>query len=150
MKILLFECAKPGMIYENIYYSFQPNIKRKHLRNLALIRNMTIPEPLFGTFVENSLSELRRFAEISNKEIIERFVTLPFVESVGAECDIHYLNGELEATLHFVYGNMKVPAATSQLTVDHISIFVTTEGILARNLTEEQKIIDNLISRFYL
>ena len=41
--------------------SFQPNIKRKHLRNLASIRNMTIPEPLFGTFVENSLSELTSF-----------------------------------------------------------------------------------------
>src|SRR5262249_6175189 len=64
---LLFECAKPGMIFQNVYYRFQPNIKRKHLRNLVAIRNMTIPEPLFGTFVENSLSELSRFAEISNK-----------------------------------------------------------------------------------
>ena len=136
------------MIFQNVYYSFQPNIKRKHLRSLASIRNMTIPEPLFGTFVENSLSELRRFAEISNKEIIERFVTLPFVERVGAECDIHYLNGELEASLHFVYGNVKVPATSSQLTVDHISTFVTLEGILARNLTEEQKIIDYLFQDF--
>lgn len=146
--ILLFECAKPGMIYENIYYCFQPNIQRKHLRNLPAIRNMTIPEPLFGTFVENSLSELRRFADISNKEIIEKFVTLPFVEKVGAECDIQYLNGELEATVHFVYGDMKVPAATTQLTADHISNFVTPEGILARNLTEEQKILDTLFQDF--
>ncbi len=145
---LLFECTKPGMVYQNTYYSFQPNIKRKHLRNLTAIRNMTIPEPLFGTFVENSLSELSRFAEISNKGIIERFVTLPFVEKVGAECDIHYLNGELEASLYFVYGNMKVPAASSQLSVDHISTFVTPEGILARNLTEEQKIIDYLFQDF--
>jgi SNF2 family DNA or RNA helicase len=145
---LLFECTKPGMVFQNVYYRFQTNIKRKHLRNLAAIRNMTIPEPLFGTFVENSLSELSRFAEISNKEIIERFVTLPFVERVGAECDIHYLNGELEASLHFVYGNVKIPAASSQLTIDHISTFVTTEGILARNLTEEQKIINNLFQDF--
>ena len=147
-EVLLFECAKPGMIFQNIYYSFRSNIKRKHLRTLAAIRNMTIPEPLFGTFVENSLSELSRFAEISNKAIIERFVTLPFVERVGAECDIHYLNGELEASLHFVYGNVKVPAASSQLTVDHISTFVTEDGILARNLTEEQKIIDYLFQDF--
>ncbi len=145
---LLFECAKPGMIHQNTYYCFQQNIKRKHLRNLSSIRNMTIPEPLFGTFVENSLSELMRFSEISNKEIIERFVTLPFVEKVSAECDIHYLNGELEASLHFVYGNVKVPAATTQLSVDHISTFVTPEGILARNLTEEQKIIDQLFQDF--
>lgn len=146
--VLLFECAKPGMIYENTYYCFQPNIQRKHLRNLTAIRNMTIPEPLFGTFVENSLSELRRFADVSNKEIIEKFVTLPFVERVGAECDIHYLNGELEASLHFVYGDMKVPAASSQLTASHISSFVTAEGVLARNLTEEQKIIDTLFQDF--
>jgi SNF2 family DNA or RNA helicase len=147
-EVLLFECAKPGMIFENVYYGFPQNIKRKHLRNLADIRNMTIPEPLFGTFVENSLSELSRFAEISNKEIIERFVTLPFVERVGAECDIHYLNAELEASLHFVYGNVKVPAASSQLTVNQISTFVTSDGILARNLTEEQKIIDTLFQDF--
>lgn len=145
---LLLECTKPGMIFQNVYYSFQPNIKRKHLRNLISIRNMTIPEPLFGTFVENSLSELSRFAEISNKAIIERFVTLPFVERVGAECDIHYLNGELEAFLHFVYGSVKVPAASSQLNVEHILTFVTSEGILARNLTEEQKIIDHLFQDF--
>lgn len=145
---LLFECAKPGMIYQNVYYTFQSNIKRKHLRHLSSIRDMTIPEPLFGTFVENALAELRRFAEVSNREIIERFVTLPFVERVGAECDIQYLNGELEACLYFVYDSVKVPAATSQLSVDHISTFVTSEGILARNLTEEQKIIDNLFQDF--
>lgn len=145
---LLFECAMPGMIFQNVYYRFQPNIKRKHLRNLSAVRNMTIPEPLFGTFVENSLSELSRFAEVSNKEIIERFVTLPFVERIGAECDIHYLNGELEASLHFVYDNVRVPAASSQLSVDHIASFVTSEGILARNLTEEQKIIDQLFQDF--
>ena len=145
---LLFECASPGMIYQNIYYRFQPNIKRKHLRNLSAIRDMTIPEPLFGTFVENALSELVRFAEVTNKEIIERFVTLPFVEQVGAECDIHYSNGELEASLYFVYGHVKVPASNALLTAEHISTFVTPEGILARNLTEEQKIINHLFQDF--
>ncbi|MBA3721573.1 MAG: DEAD/DEAH box helicase family protein [Parachlamydiaceae bacterium] len=145
---LLFECAKPGMIYKNTYYSFQPNIKRKHLRNLDAIRNMTIPEPLFGTFVENSLSELMRFSEVTNREAIEKFVTLPFVEQVGAECDIHYLNGELEAALHFVYGKVKVPAAACQLSAEHICTFITPQGILARNLTEEHKIIDQLFQDF--
>lgn len=145
---LLFECARPGMIHQNIYYTFQPNIKRKHLRNLESIRNMTIPEPLFGTFVENALSELMRFVDIKNKELIERFVTLPFVEGLKAECDIHYLNGELEASLHFLYGHVKIPAAPLQLTVDHISTFVMSPGILARNLTEEQKIIDHLFQDF--
>lgn len=146
--VFLFECAKPGLIYQNTYYSFQPNIQRKHLRNLNAIKNMTIPEPLFGTFVENSLSELCRFAEISNKEIIEKFVTLPFVENVGAECDIQYLDGELEASLQFVYGDMKIPSAVTQLKPDHLMNFVTPEGVLARNLIEEQKIIDTLFQDF--
>ena len=146
--VLLFECAKPGMIYNNIYYRFAPNIRRKHLRNLESIRNMTIPEPLFGTFVENALGELVRFSEVANKEVIERFVTLPFVEKIDAECDIHYLNGELEASLYFIYGAIKVSAASSQLTVENILKFITPQGILARNLTEEQKIIDLLFSEF--
>lgn len=148
--VLLFECAMPGLINNNTYYRFQPNIKRKHLRSLPTIRDMTIPEPLFGTFVENALSELMRFSEVVNKETIERFVTLPFVEQVSAECDIHYLNGELEASLCFVYGKIKVPAASSQLNVDQITTFVTPEGILARNLTEEQKILDYLFQDFVL
>lgn len=145
---LLFECAKPGMIYQKTYYFFEPSIKRKHLRGLAEIRDMTIPEPLFGTFVENSLPELMRFAHIANKEMIDRFVTLPFVQEVGAECTIHYLNGELEASLEFLYGEIKVPADSSQLTVKQVSSFVTKEGILARNLIEEQNIIENLFQDF--
>ncbi len=145
---LIFECARPGMIYQNVYFVFRSNIKRKHLRNLGAIRNMTIPEPLFGTFVENALVELSRYAQITNKEMIERFVTLPFVEKVKAECDIHYLNGELEVSIHFVYGNFKVPLATNKLSVEHLLMFVSPEGILARNLTEEQKIADNLFQDF--
>lgn len=145
---LLFECAEPGMIYQNTYFRFKPSIKRKHLRNLSAIQNMTIPEPLFGTFVENALTELKRYAEVSNKEIIERFVTLPFVGQVGAECDIQYLNGELEASLCFVYGDIKVPASSSKITADKIAPFVTSDGILARNLTEEQKIVESLFQDF--
>ena len=144
----LFECSQPGMIHQNVYYRFQPRIRRKHLRNLNILRNVTIPEPLFGTFVENSLPEFLRFAEVSNPDIIEKFVTLPYAGQLGAECDIVYLNGELEAVLHFLYDKIKVPSAASQLNVDHISPFVTSEGILARNLTEEQKIIDDLFQDF--
>lgn len=144
----LFECAKPGMVYRNVFYRFQQRIRRKHLRNLPIIRNVTIPEPLFGTFIENSIPEFLRFAEVSNRENIEKFVTLPFTGQLAAECDINYLNGELEALLHFVYDKIKVPAASSQLTVNHISPFVTSQGILARNLTEEQKILEDLFQGF--
>jgi|688.fasta_scaffold31693_2 SNF2 family DNA or RNA helicase len=144
----LFECSKPGMIYQNIFYRFQSRIRRKHLRNLPILRNVTIPEPLFGTFVENSIPEFLRYAEISNREILERFTTLPFAGQLTAECDISYLNGELEAQLHFVYDKIKVPAAASQLSIHNISLFVQNQGILARNLTEEQKIINDLFQDF--
>lgn len=144
----LFECSTPGVIYQNTYYSFSQRIKRKHLRNLSAIRDITIPEPLFGTFVENSLPELMRCAEVANREVVERLVTLPYVGQLNAECDIHYLNGELEASLHFIYDKIKVPAAHSKLVIDHIFPFVTKQGILARNLTEEQKIIDALFQDF--
>jgi len=144
-----FACVDPGMIYKNVYYRFQPLIKRKHLRNLNTIRSITIPEPLFGTFVENSLPELMKYSEISNREIIERFVTLPFVGQISAECDIHYLNGELEASLTFLYENHKVPSAPAHLSIAHITPFVTFDGILARNLTEEQQIIKDLFQDFY-
>lgn len=144
----LFECAKPGLIYQNTYYKFQPSIRRKHLRHLSDIRDITIPEALFGTFVENSLPELMRYAEVFNREIIDKFVTLPFVGKLGAICDISYLNGELEASLQFVYDDIVVPAAPSQISADHILPFVTNQGILARNLTEEQKIIRSLFQDF--
>jgi SNF2 family DNA or RNA helicase len=144
----LFECSKPGLVHQNMFHRFQMRIRRKHLRNLPILRNVTIPEPLFGTFVENSIPEFLRYAEISNREILERFVTLPYVGQLGAECDINYLNGELEAILHFVYDKIKVPAATSQLSINNISLFVHDQGILARNLTEEQKIINDLFQDF--
>lgn len=147
-EVCFFECAKPGMIHKNTYFRFQEHLRRKHLRNLSVIRDVTIPEPLFGTFVENSLPELMRFVEVGNRDIIDRFVTLPFVGQLGAECDIHYLDGELEAGLHFVYDNIKVPAAALNLSIEHIIPFVTSQGVIARNLTEEQKIIEDLFQDF--
>ncbi len=144
----LFECAKPGLIHQNAYYRFQSRIRRKHLRHLNDIRDVTIPEALFGTFVENSLTELMRYAEVSNREIIDKFVTLPYAGTLGAICDINYLNGELEAALHFVYDDIVVSAAPSQLKAEHILPFVTKQGILARNLTLEQKILRELFQDF--
>lgn len=146
----VFECAKPGLLHHNTYYRFNPQICRKHLRNLSVIRDMTIPEPLFGTFVENALPQLMQYVEVSNRTIIDRFVTLPFVGKLSAECEITYLNGELEAVLHFLYDDIKVPAVSTQLNIPDITSFITPQGILARNLTEEQQIIDDLFQDFVL
>ena len=146
--VYFLECAKPGILYKSIYCRFPPKLKRTHLRNVSSLGAITIPQPLFGTFVENSLPELMRFAEVSNRECVERFVTLPFVGNLEAECNIHYLDGELEASLDFVYDKIKVPAASAKLSNELILPFVTKQGILARNLTDEQKITEDLFQDF--
>lgn len=72
---MLFECAKPGMLFKQVYYRFGEEITRQHLISLSSLRDLTVPEPLFGTFVENSLPELTRYAGIRNNEVVNRFVT---------------------------------------------------------------------------
>lgn len=143
-----FECAKPGIIYNHVFYRFAGHITRQHLRSFLPIRDMTIPEPLFGTFVENALPELSRFAEVDHQDVIEHFTTLPFVGNLEAICDISFLNGELEASLSFQYEDTVVPASSKALQFDNIHAFVTSEGIMARNLVEEQKIIQDLFRDF--
>jgi len=147
-EIVIFECAKPGLLHGQIYQRFNRQVKRKHLRHLPLIQDMTIPEPLFGTFVENALPELRRTADVGNAGVIEKFVTLPFVGDIKAICDIQYLDGELEAALHFVYDKINVPASATHVKAKDVLPFVKQEGIVARNLTEEQKIIADLFQDF--
>jgi SNF2 family DNA or RNA helicase len=145
---ILFECPKPGMIFEDVYYRFPDFIKRMHLRNLPSVGDMTIPEPLFGTFVENSLPELKRFANISSQEAIDKFVTLPFADKLEARCELSYLDGELEACLYFSYDCNEVRSSASNLNFDTIQTFVKEEGILARDLVEERKIIEDLFQDF--
>lgn len=146
--VCLFVCSEPGMIYQEVYYRFQEHIRREHLLHLIPIRNMTIPKPLFGTFVENSLPELRRFAEVGNSKVIDRFVTLPFAEELKGRCDLSYLDGELEGSLYFSYQGNSVPAVCESLSFSDIKAFETEEGILARNLVEERKIVDDLFQDF--
>jgi len=144
----LFECAKAGMLYKGTYFRFPDHITRLHLKHLRSLRDLTIPEPLFGTFVENSLPDLARFAEVANQHVIEHFVTLPYVGNVKASCNLSFLDGELEANLLFHYEGHAIPASPVQLNNEHISSFVTPKGILARNLVEERKIIEDLFQDF--
>ncbi len=145
---ILLECPQPGVIFEGVYYRFPRHIKRIHLAQLMQVRELTIPEPLFGTFVENSLLELKRFAEVGKTEHLEEFVTLPFVKDLQAKCSLTYLDGELEATLRFSYDDIEILASPAHLTYESIHSFVTKEGILARNLVEEQKIMEDLFQDF--
>lgn len=144
----LLECAKPGLIVDNTYYRFLPTIRRKHLRNLVSLQDLIIPEPLFGTFIENALPQLKRFGEVVNTEVLSEFVTLPYAGQLEASCEIGYLDGELEASLYFMYDRTKVPAAPSQVELNHILPFVTDQGIVARNLSEEQAILSDLFQDF--
>jgi SNF2 family DNA or RNA helicase len=145
---LLFECEKPGIIVKNTYYRFHPKLKRKHFRGLPAIRDLIIPEPLFGTFVENGLPELQRFAEVTNQKSLRKFVTIPFPGKVVAECRLHYLEGELEAELYFIYDRIKLPAAKSKIEFEDVNQFVKKDGIVARNLVEERLIAENLFQDF--
>lgn len=147
-EIKLFSCKEPGILHQNIYYKFPAHITRLHLKNLKTLLDLTIPEPLFGAFVENAMPELARFSQIENSKALQEFVTLPYVEAVKATCDIVYLDGELEAMLSFHYGDEKIPAAANKLEYAHVSSFVSKEGILARNLVEEREIIDELFQDF--
>ncbi len=144
----LLSCAEPGMLYQNAYYRFPYHITRLHLKNLKTLHDLTLPEPLFGSFVENAMPQLAHFATVENTEAINGFVTLPYVEPARATCDIVYLDGELEATLSFHYDKHKIPLAPSQLTFEHISSFVTESGIVARNLVDERKLTDELFQDF--
>lgn len=147
-EVALFECALPGMLHQETYYRFSSHIKRRHLLNLAQIRDMTIPEPLFGSFVENALPQLRRFAELANVGMIETFVTLPYAGKLGARCHLSYLDGELEASLFFCYDGKEVPANASKLSYEDIQSFVSEQGIVARDLVEERRIIEDLFQDF--
>lgn len=146
--VLFLEAGHPALLYQDVYHRFTEHITRNHLRSLEPLRSLIIPEPLFGTFVENALPELTRFAEITHRSILEQFATIPFIEPVHGICEVHYLNGELEASLSFVYHNHTVQAVSSQLSLDDIQSFITPHGILARNLVEEQKIADALFHDF--
>jgi len=144
----LLSCAEPGMIYQNSYYRFPKHISRLHLKNLKTLDDLTLPEPLFGSFVENAMPQMAQFATIENPGVINGFVTLPYVEPAKATCDIVYLDGELEATLFFHYDDNKIPVAPGQLTFEHATSFVTPSGILARNLVDERKLTDELFQDF--
>jgi SNF2 family DNA or RNA helicase len=146
--VVLFESMLPGMVYQDIYYRFPPHIKRVHLKNLIAVRDITIPEPLFGSFVEYSLNELKRYGEVANLDIIDKFITMPFTDELKGRCSLSYVDGELEATLYFIYDGASVHSIAKNLSYEEISRFVAPSGILGRNLVEERKIIEELFQDF--
>lgn len=146
--ILFFESVKPGLLHKNIYFRFSSEISRVHLKSLTSIENMVVPEPLFGSFIENALPQLKQYAKIGNEKALKQFVTLPYTKELQGRCAIHYLNGELEAKLYFLYDGVEMPASFCELDASHILPFVGKEGILARNLVEERKLVEEIFQDF--
>lgn len=144
----IFYSSRPGFFKEKTYYFFSETIRRTHLQHLPQLRNTTIPEPLFGTLIENAIPELARYGTLSHSDTLEQFVTIPSVEHLRGECDIAYLNGELEARLYFIYDNQRIPAAAVEIHKHHLNVFCSSKGVLARHLTEEQRICENLFADF--
>ncbi len=145
----LQECAKPGVILDGCYYRFKDSIKRLHLRHLQTIPKMAIPEPLFGSLVENALPQLKSYADVSGRKAIDSIVTLPFAGELKARVELDWHGAELEARLYWRYGNLEIPTAESELTYDHAKSFVSSKGILARDLLEEQRITKELFEDFF-
>ncbi len=143
-----FECAKPGMLHQGVYYKFPSCITRSHLRSLPHLKDIVVPEPLFGSFVENALPELSRLVDVAGENVIENFVTLPFTSDLKASCHLSFLDGELEAGLVFHYEGQTIPAVSNLLRYEHLDSFVTKQGVLARDLVEERKIIEDLFQDF--
>lgn len=149
-EVKFFECALPGLIYKDTFYRFAPSVTRQHLFHLGQLREVTFPEHLFGTFVENGLPHLSECASISGSEVCNRFTTFPYVGELKAICNLSYLDGELEAQVIFCYEGISVPAMASHLKYEQIAHFVKSEGILARNLMLEREVLEDLFQDFVL
>lgn len=145
---LSFESTRPGLIYKNVYFRFHPKIKRRHLRELAQLSDLAIPEPLFGSFMENALPVMREYSVVRLPGEVKQITTLPFTGKLSGRCDMNYIAGELDCELIFLYDGIEVPVAQSKLTYEHIAHFVSQEGILARHLVEERALLEALFEGF--
>ncbi len=146
--VQIFECGKPGVFLDGLYFRFVSEIKRQHIHELESIQKMAIPEALFGSFVENALPEMHQYSRVTNTEVLESIVTYPSAGGVKAVCNLNYANGELEAHLRYVYGVTSIPDSAAELNPEHMKSFVTQQGILARNLVEENALVRDLFQGF--
>ncbi|CAM0116958.1 SNF2-related protein [Rhabdochlamydiaceae symbiont of Dictyostelium giganteum] len=147
-EVKFLPCVTPGMIYQNTYYKFSSHITRRHLKNLRSLQDLTIPEPLFGSFIENAMPQLSHFGLIENDDTLNEVITIPYSTPLRALCDIVYLDGELEARLYFMYEGNKIPATSSLLSFAETTSFITPRGIIARNLVDERKLTEDLFQDF--
>ena len=66
-EIKLLLSKKPGLIRDGAYYRFHEKLSRKHLMCVRPFEDAVIPEPLLGTFIENSLPELLHYSQVEQQ-----------------------------------------------------------------------------------
>jgi len=148
-EVTLLECVRPGCLFEHHYYRFHRNIQRAHLRSLSVLEDLAIPEPLFGTFVEQSLPALRKCAQVLPCTAIRQCLTIPATEPVSAICRLTYLDGRLEAHMHFIYEGVEIPSEPALIGHDALKLFCSSRGVYTRQLAEERAILDELFQDFH-
>ena len=146
--VSIFECSHPGLLKDGTYFRFNSTVGREHLRHIEAIHKMAIPQELFGTFIEHAVPELLRTAKVTNVETLEDISSFPTTEEISATCLLNYSNGELEARLHYIYGDKAIPDSAVEFTPHHMQHFVQPDGILARNLVAENSLTRELFSGF--
>jgi SNF2 family DNA or RNA helicase len=146
--LIILPGTKPSVLYQGCYYPFEQLVTRNHLHGLEQLTKFSIPEPLFGSFIEYSLPVMKKFAHVINEQILDGIPTLPHVDQMKADSKIFYLNGELEVQLDFVYGSIKVPAFIKRVQYDNIMQFISSEGVLSRNIAVEEQVKGELFSGF--
>lgn len=146
---LLLPSMNPGMVYQGVYHQFPKTIKREHIKQVGKLMEMIIPEPLFGSFVENALPEMRRYADVE-EEILDKFITVPYTGKVKGRCNLTFADKELEAYLYFIYDDIEIPCGFEKLSYEHIMKFVSKNEILARNILEEKHIVEDIFQGFLL
>lgn len=146
--IALFDGPKPGLLHEGVYFRFASPVRSRHLQDLPGLRDLVIPEPLFGTFAENALPDLRKIGTLEGEELVEGLPTLPYSGPVQGRCTIQYLDGVLEAQLSVFYGEAEIPATAAGLSYEHLESFRKDGSILARNVVEEKRLLDALFTGF--
>lgn len=148
-KAVMLEGVRPGLVFQGTYYRFAPAIRRSHLRSLKEMQDLPVPEPLFGSLIENGLPALRKIAQVMPCATLARCLTIPSTASLEATCALSYIDGELEAQVHFLYEGEAIPSELCLLKVDQLRHFCTPQGILARPLTEERALLDDLFQDFH-
>lgn len=144
----LFESLLPGVTVEGVYYKFAPGVTRSHIKDFIELRSLTVPEHLFGSFIENGIPKLSNVVDIKDIDTIDSITTLPFTDKLSGNCQLSYLECELEASLYFTYNGLDIPVSREETTLEHLDHFIDSSGILARNLVEEKKIVDTLFDGF--